>query len=134
MKKINVIGIVLLALLVTIFLTIWFYGSMHSFVKQEIPIDLTVGDYMGINVDVDSLHFGTLRKDFSAEKKILIRADRADIFITLDVQDIPFVQPEVDYFFLKQGASREVILTATIDKDTPPGYYQGTLLILIREA
>ncbi len=134
MKKIKIITLVFLLALLTVLLTIFFSIRAHPLVKQEIPIDLTVGGYSGINVDTDALHFGTLLKNSSVDKVIVVRADLADSYIILDVQGIPFVQPEIKRLFLKQGESREVILRATVDERTQPGYYQGTLLILIREA
>ena len=117
------------ALLVTIFS----YYTFHPLTRQEIPIQLSVGDYVGINLDTDALYFGTLRPDSQVERPLLFRADRYPISVQLIIENIPFVTAEESLFTLQKGESKAVRFFAQVDKDTEQKDYTGKLIVLTKK-
>ncbi len=121
-----------LALFVVLLFTILGYYFFHPLTRQEIPIDVTIGDYVGINLDPGSLHFGTLLPGTSARRYFVLRADQEDIAISLIVADIPFVIPEATSFILHKGENRSVTFTAAPPKELEKRTYIGKLIILTK--
>ena len=121
------LGVALVTLLI-----IFFYYSLHPLSRQEISIDLTLGDYIGINADQDALHFGTLRPGASAERSLVLRADSYDIAVQLLVEDLPFVIPEEKDFIIKRGESKAVRFFARPDRNLEKKTYTGKLIILTK--
>ena len=120
------------AVLLVVTVTVFFYYLTHPITRQEISIDLSIGDYIGINVDQDALHFGTLQPGASAERSLVLRADEHPVAIQLIVQDLPFVVAEETNFILAKGESTSVRFFAKPDKQLEKKTYRGTLLILTK--
>ena len=121
-----------LGVALVLFFTILLYYLFHPLTRQEISIDLTIGNYIGINVDQDTLHFGTLRPGASAERSLILRADDYDIAVQLIVEDLPFVIPEEETLIIKQGESKAVRFFAKPGDDQEKKTYTGRLIILTK--
>lgn len=119
--------------LLVIFLTVFLYTSFHPITQQRIPLDVTVGDYLGVNLDDDALHFGTLNPGSSSQRGILLRADNYAVAITLAVEGIPFIFPERDHLVLQQGEQEIVRVYAVTDILTPRKHYEGALVITAKK-
>ena len=120
-------------ILLIIFLTIFIYYLNHPVTKQTIPINLTVGDYTGVNLDTDMLHFGTLKPGSTAQRPVHLRAEYYDVAVSLYVQDIPFIYPEQETFILRKGEQTTIRLFAYVDYLAPKKDYEGKLLILMKK-
>ena len=120
-------------IVLVIFITAFLYYTLHPVTKQVIPIDVTVGDYTGINLDSDAIHFGTLKPGSMAQRPVILRADEYAVEITLLVEDIPFVFPENSTITLQKGQNEAVRLFAVTDILTPQKKYEGRLLILTKK-
>lgn len=120
------------AVLLVVLITAFFYYRAHPITRQEISIDLSIGDYVGVNADQDALHFGTLLPGASAERSLVLRADEYPITVQLIVQDLPFVVAEETDFVLAQGESKSVRFFARPDRQLEKKTYRGTLLILTK--
>lgn len=135
MRKKNLQRLLALCVLVLllIFLTVFLYTFFHPVTRQTIPMDVTVGDYLGVNLDDDALHFGTLNPGSSAQRGVLLRADSYAVAVTLTVEGIPFVFPERDSLILQQGEQAIVRMYAVTDLLTPRKRYEGTLRIITKK-
>ncbi|MBI1972925.1 hypothetical protein HYS50_02890 [Candidatus Woesearchaeota archaeon] len=122
--------LLLFAVIILIFLTAFGYYMLHPVTQQVIPVDITIGDYTGINLDDDAIHFGTLKPGSLAQRPVRLRADAYDVEITLLVEGIPFVFPEQEKIVLRKGEQETIRLFAVTDLLTPRKTYEGRLIIL----
>ncbi|MDP1695112.1 MAG: hypothetical protein Q8L34_06245 [Candidatus Woesearchaeota archaeon] len=120
-------------LVFTLFLTLLSYYTFHPLTRQEIPIHLSVGDYVGINLDKDALYFGTLRPSSKVERPLVFRADHYPISVQLFIEGIPFVTAEESLFTLQKGESKSVRFFAQVDKDAGKKDYTGKLIVLTKK-
>lgn len=126
--------LLILSLLVGIAIvgTLVFYYSLYPVTKQVIPVDITVGDYLGVNLDDDALHLGTIRPGSSAQRSIVLRADSSDSEIRVIVEGIPFLFPEYEVLTLKKGKSEVLRFFAVTDLFTPKKKYEGRIILLTK--
>jgi len=122
-----------LLLLFIAFFSVFFYYQIHPITKQEIPINLTVGDYTGVNLDTNEIHFGTLKRGSTAQRPVHLRAEYYDVVVSLYVEGIPFVYPEQETLIIRKGENTTVRLFATVDYLAPQKSYDGTLLVLMKK-
>jgi len=133
-KKTRKIHLYIALLLVfTLFITVLGYYALHPLTRQEIPIRLSVGDYVGINLDKDALYFGTLQLNSQVERPLVFRADQYPISIQLLIEDIPFVTAEESFFTLQQGESKSVRFFAKVLIDAEKKEYRGKLIVLTKK-
>lgn len=124
--------LIVLSFVFLVSLTIFVYYQFHPITKQIIPIDLAIGDYTGINLDKDALHFGTLKPGSTAQRPVYLHADAYDAEISLFVEGIPFVFPENQTIQLHKGEGEAVRLFAVIPLLTQKRAYEGRLIILTK--
>lgn len=132
-KTSRLLFVLCVLVLLVVFLTVFLYTFFHPVTQQIIPMDVTVGDYLGVNLDDDALHFGTLNPGSSSQRTILLRAEYYAVAITLTVEGIPFVFPERNSFILQQGEQEIVRVYAVTDILTPRKRYEGTLVITTKK-
>ena len=125
--------LIFLLLFLIVILSVFFYYQRHPITKQEIPINLTVGDYTGVNLDMNELHFGTLKRGSTAQRPVNLRAEYYDVEVSLYVQGVPYVYPEQETVIIRKGENVTVRLFATIDYLAPEKSYNGTLLVLMKK-
>ena len=125
-------GLCIFVLLI-IFLTVFLYTSFHPITQQILPLDVTIGEPLSINLDDDALHFGTLNPGSSSQRSILLRAEHYAVAITLHVQGVPFVFPEKDSLLLQRGEQEIVRMYAVTDILTPRKHYEGALVITTKK-
>lgn len=128
----TLLALCILALFI-IFLTILLYTFFHPLTQQTIPLDITIGEPLGINLDDDALHFGTLNPGSSSQRSILLRAEHYAVAITLHIQGIPFVFPEREHLILRRGEQEIVRVYAVTDILTPRKHYEGDLVITTKK-
>lgn len=134
MKKKTKLSILylLLGVLLVVALTLVSYYSLHPLSRQVYLVDLSVGDYIGINLDKDALHFGTLRPGSVVGRPIILKAEQYPIAVTVFVEGLPFVTVEEPSFTLQQGESKAIRLFATVEKTIEKDTYNGTLVVLTK--
>ncbi|HLC72413.1 MAG TPA: hypothetical protein VJH37_02410 [Candidatus Nanoarchaeia archaeon] len=114
-------------------ITILFYYTLHPLTKQTIPLDIFVGDYTGINLDSDAIHFGTVQPGSLAQRSVYLYAGSYDSEIALIVDGISFIFPENKTLYLHKGEGEAVRLFAATNANTPKKKYEGTLTILTKK-
>jgi hypothetical protein len=73
MKKIQLLTLILSAVLLSAGVTSLFYSFLKIDDVKHIPMDITVGDHIGTNVDADALHFGMVMKGGCSDRRITIK-------------------------------------------------------------
>ncbi|MBS3144166.1 hypothetical protein J4208_01130 [Candidatus Woesearchaeota archaeon] len=124
---------IVLLLVFTLLVTVLGYYVLHPLTRQEIPIYLSVGDYVGINLDKDALYFGTLKPNSQVERPLVFRADHYPISVQLLIEDIPFVTAEESFFILQEGEVKAIRFFAQVDKDVEKKEYTGKLIVLTKK-
>lgn len=96
-------------------------------------VDYNVDNEIGINVDVDGLHFGTLLPGGASVRTIKFDAfkDTRVIFI---FENIDYVYPSENDFFMNEGDSKNIDFKAAIPLSLDHGKYKGTLKIIFKRA
>lgn len=102
-----------------------------------IPMDIEVGNFVGINVENDSLHFGATSPSGSARRNITVtNTYRKPVEVTIQTEGAMdgWISGYEPIFELESGASREFMLRASPPAGTKFGKYNGTFMILFRKA
>lgn len=105
----------------------------------DIPADVFLGDYTGITIDADALHFGTLDKEKggSRTRELLISNDATVLKkITLSINGtiasgITFSETT---FFLAPFQNITIFVTFSPSSSMDYGNYTGTVHAVIQEA
>ena len=129
--------VLLLALLIVIIgvMTTWAYYYFYSVIEVKyIKYDFysNSSTRIGINLDEDAIHFGTIPLGLVSRREVIIHNDRNEsVLIGLsaqgqDQQDLLFDNPD---FLLVANESRSVMITAA-PKNT--GSFTGNIVITIK--
>ncbi len=95
----------------------------------EYDIDYVVGDHIGINLDEDSIHFGTGSAGMVLTRDITIGSD-VDIDVKVKLSGIDYVTVEETEFLVLASEKRSLELIATIPPNLENGVYSGKLKII----
>lgn len=120
-----VIGIVSLA-----------YTFLFASEIEEFDMYLTVGDYVGLNVDTDALYFGTIFPDGSGYRTLTLGNDgffskRVKIDVTGELRD--WVWTAENNFILDRNENKEITVHVSVPKDAEFGNYTGRLRMEFRK-
>lgn len=102
---------------------------VYMYDTTKIPIAVMVGDYAGFNIDTKNLNFGTVYPGAVSEREVAIETDK-DVFVTLSVDGIKFVEPLENNFMLKAGERKNIVVRASILGGEPFGNYTGSLVVV----
>lgn len=135
MKKINLILILVLSIVISIFATTLVYNIFIVYEAQEILMDIKVGDHIGLNLDTDALHFGISMSPGSAARDIIVSNDH-NISLRVDIRPAgkiaDWVLVKENNFVLKPGEKKNVEFEVNVPKDVEVGLYEGVLRIFFR--
>jgi len=116
-------------------LTMLFY-SFYTFASiEKIPIELTVAENPGINVDTDALRFGDVPRGNSATRSIALKNKR-DVFlearITKTGELADWVILEKETVILNPLQQLNVSASAHVPEDAEYGKYSGEIIIFFK--
>jgi uncharacterized membrane protein len=120
-----------------ILIVVLFYISQNSYYTvQEIPIDVkAISDKkIGITIDTDALHFGSIFKGGSGSRSIVVEnlGDVTSKYLLVPKGEVSsWVGLNESEFVLKSGESKEIEVNLYVPKDAI-GEYEGTLIIRAR--
>lgn len=85
-NKVALLFVLLFLLLVLFVLIINAYASNAVLAVHEVEMTLNVSDYVGLNLDDDKLHFGTVIKGGSSSRGIVLSSDvEGFVYVTSDL-------------------------------------------------
>jgi len=102
---------------------------------QKMPISVSVADYLGINVDSDSLKFGTIPPGSNGKRKITIinpfnLTVKAETEVQGEIKDWISYYPTT--FYLNQNKGKEIEITINIPQNQEFGNYSGTFAVVFK--
>ena len=118
--------------LVLIVGAILFYANKTIIGYVSYPLDYSVGDYEGFNLDTDAIHFGTSPPQVVVKRKVYVETPQ-DAIIHAHVYGVNYLTLDKTDFMLRAGNSTVLTLTLSVPEKTPAGYHQGKLLIVYKK-
>jgi len=109
-----------------------FMSSNTAYGTIEIPMDVGVAKYVGIQVDNDALHFGVVLPPGSARRDLTIQNTfKKDMQFTVSTRGQMGTWAEVDHntFTLAPGETKTVEFKVNIARDIEYGNYTGVATI-----
>jgi len=109
-----------------------FISSNTAYGTIEIPMDLEVAKYVGINVDTDALHFGMIHPPGSARREFTIQNTfKKDMQFTITTKGnmAPLTEVTESSFILKPGETKTVRFEVKITNSIEYGNYSGQATI-----
>lgn len=100
--------------------------------KQVIPMELTVADYAGINVDTDKVYFGALPPGGSSTRTLSVSNTYGrplEVTLVARGQLAGWVGYSPRVFLLEVGESRQVNVTTVVPTNAKLGNYSGNTII-----
>lgn len=117
------------AALITVVFTL-FFSPFSLFEARDIPMDITVSNYTGFNVDNDSIHFGTLMRGSSGSRNITITNNRSSScsITTHLLGDLSkWVSVSEREFIVDSHKSAVITVRVSVPYTAEFGNYTGTL-------
>ena len=105
------------------------FVTQNEYVKEEIVIEVTVGDYAGIDVDTEKLTFGTIKPGMISERTIKLESDQPEE-VTLTIEGISFVSVSQEKMVVTPGNPVVVTVKAEPPKEADKNTYVGKLIML----
>lgn len=105
---------------------------------QEISMDIVIGDYTGLTLDTDAIHFGTIDKEKKDPRTRLLQISNEDnktknVRLTAHGQLSSFVLFSEENFILGPYENKTIEITISPSSDMDYGNYTGTVRAIIRE-
>ncbi len=121
-------GVVVAVLGIVIIIGVWFVVPMRVI---EMPVVITVGDRIGINLDKDKVYLGTTPPGTQIKRGISIVSEKEGrLFI--EVEGITFVSPDRKRVDVKEGGQVSVMLVADVPANQELGMYEGKVKIVAK--
>ena len=128
MKRKTFYLIILVCVIILIITFIGIYRA-RTIDYEEIPITLSVGDYLGFNIDSDALHFGTVMPSGHGYRNMNVhnkKEIRCKVFLEADGPITEWItfSPE-DTFYLDGDETETIQVNVTVPPGTEFGNYSG---------
>ncbi|MBS1266078.1 MAG: hypothetical protein MAG795_00043 [Candidatus Woesearchaeota archaeon] len=132
-KAILVLGIS--TAMICIALTAIFYSYFVVVEATSIHMDLKVGDHIGLNTDVDAMHFGIVASPGYGNREFIVTNNNSipvEVTIRLHGEMIKWINVSDYNFYLEPGEHKTVELEAYIPRGTEHGYYEGKIQVILK--
>ncbi|MEM1577642.1 MAG: hypothetical protein QXM27_01350 [Candidatus Pacearchaeota archaeon] len=134
-KKILIWFIIFLLIIILTEL-IWIYIKfLHNTTAIRIyDIKLKVGDYIGFNIENESINFGTIMPGGRGERYIEVTSNKdvkVEIYLKGDIAK--WIIVDKNDFILKKNTKENITFSVVIPKDAKIGNYTGKAIILFRK-
>jgi len=122
----------LIILIVLIILVIPLLSVIFLEEVKTIEATVTIGDYLGFNIDTDKLYFGTFfaggsgKRDFQIEN---YKCDECLVVIKAYGPLAKYLKISDNKFVMKYGENRTVTALVNTPQDIPNGAYNATIKV-----
>lgn len=135
MKPKTLILLIFIALLISVGLTTIFFSLVYIEDTKVVPMDIEVGDRIGLNLDADAMHFGMSSPGGEARRGLIVQ-HQSSIPLKVDIrmygEMASWIEVEENEFVLNPNQTKEVYLTVHIPQGTSLGSYNGTIVIFFK--
>ncbi|MBI4739489.1 hypothetical protein HY772_08185 [Candidatus Woesearchaeota archaeon] len=120
------LGVILLSIFVLLIL------NMQKYEVQELRMDITIGNYTGVNLDHDGIHFGTSKKGEEraiTREVIVINNSTYNKKVAIEVVGniSKLISVSDNYLILPPDSNRSVLISAKVRREAEYGTYTGIL-------
>jgi len=128
----RVLFIVCVALFVVLLGLLWASWALTPLSSSSVPVEVEVGDAVGIKLDADKLYFGTVPDGNMARRPVEVAVSE-DSFVVLQPRgDISeWLYPDRRRFFLAGGDNSSVGVRLMVPRGTPDGVYRSELALVV---
>ena len=103
--------------------------------KYPMDIEVKDDDIMGVNVDPDGFHFGSLNRGGGARREFKIHQVEEDILVKISKKgEMAKWVGNPDNFIIRKGGNRTISFSIGIPHDAPLGNYTGEVIVVLRKA
>ena len=136
MKTAGFFLFLIITVIVSAFLTYFFYDSFIVENSYVFDMEVKVADHFGLNADGDAIKFGMLMPGTSGERAIIANNRAAyplKVVILKSGYIADWVKVSENNFILKENESRRVIFEAFAPKDIEFGTYTGKANVIFKK-
>ena len=96
---------------------------------------LTVGDYVGFNVDTDAIYFGVINKSGSGSRIIDIKNTDVPYMVNIESYGelAKWVYVSENNFLIRPYENKSLKVTVLVPPDAAYGNYAGLLKVILRK-
>jgi hypothetical protein len=136
MRILNVILLIGLASLVSVFISFFIITSYRTVDIYRIPMDLLIEEKVGINLNNDSIHFGSVYKGGTSEREIGIINRysiplKATILLYGNISS--YVTVTDNNMVIPSGSVKQVQFKASMPSNCSFGNYTGIAEIVLKK-
>lgn len=125
----NLIIMIVVAALLSSLATMLIYTFVIVDDVDIIYYDVNVADHIGIILDPDKLHFGSVTPGSKLHRAVTFTADRKQMMV-IEVTGTEFVFPSENNFLMEKDEQKKIQFTAHPPDETPLGLYEGKIIII----
>lgn len=136
MRVIKFFLLLILAVIISTFLTYFFYNSFM--IENIITLDMMVkvNDHFGLNADTDAMKFGMIMPGTSAERSIIVNNNATHplkVVILKSGYIADWVKISENNFILEENENRQVIFEVYAPENASYGNYTGEVKIIFKK-
>jgi len=135
MRNKRIISIFLLAIIISVMLTVIYYFGIVLIEVEEFDMDILIGDNVGFNTNTDALHFGTVYAGGRSTRSINVHNQNdfpIEVVIKMEGEVSDWILIANNNIILEPGSNTSIKFTADTPADVKKGAYQGKAKILIK--
>ncbi len=136
MNKKTLVILCMLITLIACFLTFFIFQKMSITQKTVFSMDVKVTDneIIGVNVDTDALHFGSLMPGSSSMREVIFNNVEEDSNVqVIKKGNISIFINGPEKILAKKGENLNVTYSAFIPENAKVGLYSGELVFIFRK-
>ena len=135
MKRLNLFLLILFVVIFTTFATVFVIERNRIVQINNYPMDVNVIEekIIGINVDPDGFHFGSLNRGVSARRELYIQSDKKVLVTIYKEGEMSKWVGHPNDFIVKAGEQENISLSVSIPRDAEYGNYTGEVTVVLRK-
>lgn len=116
-------------LLLILFGFLFIYANVKIIGYTEYDVDYFVGSHIGINLDEDAIHFGTLQPGNAHRRELIVRSER-DVLVRVIPYGLDYLVVENDNTLVFSGEEAKISLLLRLPLSAEEGFHSGKLKVI----
>jgi len=124
---VSIVVVLLVLVAITSFLA---YNNIQGYYEYEASVK--VGDYVGINLDTDKIHFGTVFAGGHSKREVFVNTTTPGyVFLTVSGPMKNMIQTFDRFSNVQEGEQKSFVLYAAPPHDSEDGVYNSTVHVYV---
>lgn len=136
MKKTRFYFLLITVVIISAFLTYFFYNYFIIENIMNLDMDVKVGDHFGLNADADAVRFGMIKPGTSGERAILVNNNAKyplRVVILKSGYIANWVKVSENNFILKENESKQINFEVFAPNNINFGNYTGNIKVILKK-